>query len=326
MKYYAGIDVGGTKIYTVVMNEAGGILGRAKRKIGHAPAFAEGLQLILESYRLACQDAEIEPARVAAVGLTFPSPVDLERKVIQHAPNLGWQNIAYAAPLKEAFQMPLFVDNDANLGIFGEYHLGAGKGSKNLYGLFIGTGIGGGYVFNGEVVRGPRYTCGEIGHMIIKLGGPRCNCGKRGCLEAFAGKAGMLKYMQRLVDEQGEKTTLDKLDAKWRTSVGSSTLRKAYQLGDPVVVKALHRAARAIGVAAANLVNVVGMDAILFGGGVMEALSDVLLPLIEKTMLKYAMAGGAEGVPLLRSTLGDDAIAMGAAWFVHLPEKQNFLF
>lgn len=326
MEYYAGIDVGGTKIYAVVINNEGEILGRAKLKTGGDRTFEVVFKRILECYNMACQNSQIEEKQIAAVGLAVPSSVDRLRRVIKHAPNLSWENIKFSEPLKNGFGKPVFVDNDVNMGVFGEYHFGAGKGLKSIYGMFVGTGLGGGYVFDGQIVRGVSYTGGEVGHMIVKIGGPRCNCGNKGCLEAFAAKAGMIKYMKNLVDKRGKKTLLEKLAPNWRTTVGSSALRKAFQKKDKVVMKALKRSANAIGVAAANLISVVGVDAIIIGGGVIEELGDFFMPLIRKSMIKHAFANGAEGVALLESQLGDDAVALGAAWFVRLPEKQNMLF
>ncbi len=326
MEYYAGIDVGGTKIYAVVINETGEILGRAKLKTGEETEFEVVFKKILECYQMVCQNSQIEEPLIKAVGLAVPSSVDRIHRIIKHAPNLGWKNIKFSEPLKVGFGKPVFVDNDVNMGVFGEYHFGAGKGLKSIYGMFVGTGIGGGYVFDGQIIRGIGYTAAEVGHMIIKMRGPKCNCGQRGCLEAFAAKAGMMNYMKNLVDKQGKPTILEKLAPNWRTTIGSSALRKAYKKGDKVVLKALKRSANAIGVAAANLISVVGVDAIIIGGGVIEELSGFFMPLIKKSMLKHTFANGAEGVALLESQLGDDAVALGSAWFVRLPEKQNMLF
>ncbi|MBD3306613.1 ROK family protein [candidate division KSB3 bacterium] len=326
MEYYAGIDVGGTKIYAVVINPDGEILGRAKLKTGKDRDFEPVFERILACYQTASENAKITAADIGAIGLAVPSSIDRERGTILHAPNLGWENLDAIDTIKTQFGKPVFLDNDVNMGVFGEYHFGAGKGYKSIYGMFVGTGIGGGYVFEGQVIRGVSYTGGEVGHMIIKMGGPRCNCRNKGCLEAIAAKAGMIKYMKKQVDKKGKKTVLDKLAPNWRTTVGSSALRKAFHKEDKVVLKALKRSAKAIGVAAANLISVVGIEAIIIGGGVIEELSDFFMPIIRESMEKHAFAGGAQGVDLLESTLGDDAVALGAAWFVRLPEKQHLIF
>jgi len=326
MHYYAGIDVGGTKIYAVVMNEEGQILGRAKVKTGAKTDFDIILEKILACYQNACQDSGVNEADIPAIGLAVPSSIDRVQRVIKHAPNLGWINLKFSETLTTAFKKPFFVDNDVNMGVFGEYHLGAGKGYKSVYGMFVGTGIGGGYVFDGQIVRGVNYTGGEIGHTIIKMGGLRCKCGNRGCLETIAAKVGMIRYMKKQIDRRGKVSSIGKFAPDWRQSVGSSALRKAFQKRDEVVVKALKRSAHAIGIAAANVISTAGVEAIVIGGGVVEELSSFFMPAIKKSMHKHAFAEGANDVALLQSKLGDDAVALGAAWFVRLPEKQDMLF
>jgi len=326
MNYYAGIDVGGTKIYAVIINEEGQILSRAKLKTGANTKFEVVLKRILECYHTACSKANIREEEIQAVGLAVPSSIDSERRIIKHAPNLGWINVEIGNILKKKFGKAGFVDNDVNMGTFGEYHFGTGKGYNSVYGMFVGTGIGGGYIFKGEIIRGVNYTASEVGHLIIKLDGPRCNCGNKGCLEAIAAKVGMIKYMKKLVDKDGKKTVIEKIAPNWRTTVGSSALRKAFTKKDTVVIKALKRSAKAIGVAAANLVTLTGVEVIIMGGGVIEELGNFFMPLIKESMLKHTFADGAQGVQLLQSTLGDDAVALGAAWFVRLPEKHDMLF
>ena len=326
MEYYAGIDLGGTKIYTVVINPDGQILSRAKIKIGEDRSFEVVFQKIMECYRMAWKEAGIKESQMSAIGLAVPSSVDLKRGVIKHAPNLGWKEVEIHSVLQKKLNKPLFVGNDVNMGVFGEYHFGAGKGFSRVYGLFIGTGIGGGYVVDGQVVRGVNYTGGEAGHTIIKMGGPQCNCGLQGCLEAIAAKVGMIKYMIRQVDKKGKKTLLDEIEPNWRQNVGSSALGKALKKNDKLVKKTLKRSANAIGVAAANLITATGVEAIIIGGGVIEELGDFLMPRIEKSLRANTFDNGSVGVPLLKSVLGDDAVALGTAWYVRTPENQHLLY
>nr|HPO50984.1 ROK family protein [Spirochaetota bacterium] len=181
-------------------------------------------------------------------------------------------------------------------------------------------------IFDGKIVRGMNYTAGEVGHMVVKIGGPRCNCGKSGCLEAIAGKVGIINYITKLVDKRSEKTLLSEVCPDWRKSVGSSALSKCFIKSDKVVVSALTRSAKALGIAAANIINLLGVEAILLGGGLIEELGDVLIPIIKDYMVEYSMANGAKGVEILKSSLGDDAVALGAAYHVKLPENAKYLY
>jgi glucokinase len=325
MKYYAGIDLGGTKIYSIVIDETGNILSREKVKTYSSDNFEDILKRIVECYEAAVVSSNIPENQIVSVGMAVPAPVNVETGVLLHAPNLNWKNISFSQLMFERIRKPFFIDNDANMGTFGEFALGQVKEYKNIYGIFVGTGIGGGYIANGELVRGKNFTAGEVGHMIIEIGGPICGCGKKGCFEAIAGKVGIIEYLKRKTKE-GEKTILNEISPDWKKSVGSSALAKCYLKNDKLVVKALSRSAKAIGIAISNIINLIGVEAIVLGGGVIEELGDVLIPTITEYMVEYTMSEGAKGVKILKSTLGDDAVALGAAWSSSLPENKKYLF
>lgn len=325
MEYYAGIDLGGTKIYSILINEKGNILARDKVKLTENKEINNVLELIQQSYNSVIEKAGIPGNEVKAVGMAVPSAVNIEKGILLNAPNLGWENIRITKMVSSMLGKKVFVDNDVNLGTYGEYSFGKGKKFNHLYGIFAGTGIGGGYIFDGKIVRGASYTAGEIGHIIIKQKGPQCNCGNLGCLEAIGGKIGIINYLKKKVDKQGEKTLLSEIAPEWRKGVGSSALRKALAAKDPLVIKAINKSAIAIGIAAANVINLIGVEAIIAGGGLIEELGDIYLPIIRSTMKQYAMANGAAGVTLLQSELGDDAVALGGAWIVTKEETARFI-
>jgi glucokinase len=326
MKYYAGIDLGGTKIYSIIIDETGKILSREKVKTTPDEGIEGVINRIVGVYKQSVINAGITENDISTVGMAVPSPVNVDSGILLHAPNLGWKNIELSKIMFEKIKKPFFMDNDANMGVYGEASLGAGKDLKHIYGLFVGTGIGGGYFIDGKIVRGKNFTAGEIGHMIVKIGGPRCNCGQKGCLEAIAGKVGIIKYMIKQVDKKGEKTLLTEISPEWRKTVGSSALNKCFIKNDKVVVKALTKAAKTIGIACANIINSIGTEAIILGGGLIEELGDVLIPTIKEYMVSCSIADGAARIPLLQSTLGDDAIALGSAWFAGRPENEKYLY
>ncbi|MCG8571551.1 MAG: ROK family protein [Spirochaetes bacterium] len=325
MKYYGGIDLGGTKIYSIVIDEKGNVLSRAKIKTGGKKDFKEVLNKIFDCFNEAVEKSSVNLNDILSIGMAVPSAVDITRGLLKHAPNLDWENVEIAKYFIEKYQKPFYLDNDVNMGTFGEYCFSKVINYQSIYGIFVGTGIGGGYIVNGEIVHGKNFTAGEFGHMIIELGGQKCNCGNKGCLEAIAGKVGIIHYLKRQVDKKGKSTELDNISPDWRTTIGSSALKKAYNRKDKLVTKAIHRSANAIGIAAANLVNVIGVEAMILGGGVIEELGDVYLPIIRKTMAECSIADGAAGVEVVPSHLGDDAVALGAAWFTSLEEKQSYL-
>lgn len=314
MNFYAGIDLGGTKTYCVIIDEKGNILAREKMKIGTDKDINRILDIVAECYKAAISRANLSESDICAAGMAVPSAVNTEKQILLNAPNLGWKNIKIGEIMTEKIKKTVFVDNDVNLGTFGEYTFGKANKYKNVYGIFVGTGVGGGYIHDGKIVRGASFTAGEIGHMIIKQGGPICNCGNHGCLEAIAGKVGIIKYIERKVDEKGKTTKLDEIAPDWRNTVGASALHKAIKSKDKLTIKAIERSAEAIGVACANVINTIGIDAIILGGGIIEELSDIYLPVIRLTIQECSMANGGSNFPVIISELGDDAVALGAAW------------
>lgn len=316
MTYYAGIDLGGTKTYCVVIDEKGNILAREKMKISTDKNMDHILDIVVECYKAAVSRSNITEDDVSAVGMAVPSAVNTEKQILLNAPNLGWKNIKIGEIMADKLKKPVFVDNDVNLGTFGEYTFGKAKEYKNVYGIFVGTGVGGGYIHGGQLVRGASFTAGEIGHMIIKQGGTMCNCGNQGCLEAIAGKVGIIKHIERKIEEKGKTTKLDEIAPNWRNSVGASALHKAIKSKDKLTIKAVERSAEAIGVACSNVINTIGVDAIILGGGIIEELSDIYLPIIRLTIQECSMANGGSNFPVIISELGDDAVALGAAWQV----------
>lgn len=325
MNYFAGIDLGGTKIFALIVDEKQNILGRAKLKTLPEEGIESVINRIVECYQGAVLDSKLEPSKIKHIGIAVPSAVNVDKGVLLHAPNLGWKDIELSKILADRTNKPVFMDNDANMGLYAEYITSPASKYKNVYGIFVGTGIGGGYISNGELTRGLNYTAGEIGHMVVKIGGPKCNCGNKGCLEAIAGKVGIIAAMKEDIDGSKEKSLIEEISPDWRKSVGASALKKCYIKNDKVVVKALINAGKTIGIACANVINLIGVDAIILGGGIIEDLGDLLIPIIKEYMAEYSIAGGSNGVKIYKSDLGDDAIAIGAAIYPSMKGKAMFL-
>ncbi len=315
MRYYCGIDLGGTKIYSILCDSSGKIIARKKIKTQASSGFDAVFENIVTCYAELLKKSEIVDDEVEKIGLAVPSAVNTATGMLLDACNLGWKNVPLARMLSERLKKSVFMDNDVNMGVFGEYSFGAASKFSNVYGIFAGTGVGGGHICNGSINRGKNFTAGEVGHMVVKINGPECNCGRKGCLEAIAGKAGMVKYMKKQEEKNSMKTLLSEISPEWRTTVGSAALNECYKKKDALVVKAIDRASEAIGIAAANIINLIGVEALILGGGVIEEMGSVMLPVIAENARKYAIAGGAEGVEIIVSKLGDDAVALGAAWY-----------
>lgn len=322
MAFYCGIDLGGTKIFSLICDEQGNVLARKKVKTQASSGFDKVFANIVTCYGELLKKSEVSDSEISRVGLGVPSAVNTDTGMLLSACNLGWENIPLARLLSERINKSVVMDNDVNLGVYGEYSFGKAKQFKSVYGIFAGTGVGGGHICNGTINRGRNFTAGEVGHMVVKINGPECNCGNRGCLEAIAGKAGIIKYLKKQEAKNATKTMLSEVSPEWRKMVGSSALKECYEKGDPLVVKAINRSAEALGIAGANIINLIGVEALIFGGGVIEEMSSIMLPIIEENMTKYSIAGGADGVETIVSQLGDDAVALGAAWYAASEERR----
>ncbi len=323
--YYCGIDLGGTKVYSIIIDQDGNIQGNHKVKTKYKSDFNKIFERIVLCYDELIKKLNIKNKDIKAIGIGVPSSVKVNKGILIHAPNLNIKNIDIAEKLIKKFNKPVYADNDGNLGLYGEHHYGKAELYKSLYGIFIGTGIGGAYIYDNEIIRGKNFTAGEIGHMIVEINGPKCGCGRKGCFEAIAGKVGIINYMKKLIKKNYVQTSLDNYDAGWKKNIGSSVLKELYQKNDQAVVKALTRAGKVIGIACANIINLIGVDAILLGGGLINEMAKDLLPVIKKFMIKYSIGDGAKNVKLLLSELKDNAVAYGAAKFVSVNENKKFL-
>ncbi len=308
-----GVDMGGTKILSAVVNESGDILATAKIPTQAKDDTSIVIDRIADSIKEAFQKSGVAVDTIQAIGIGAPGPLDPQTGVVIFAPNLGWKNVALKTELEDRLDIPTFVDNDVNIGTLGEHTYGAGKGIQNLVGIFVGTGIGGGIILNGELFHGASKTAGEIGHIIVKADGPKCGCGTRGCLEALASRTAMTKAFQKAILKKGKKSILTKLTDGDLDLIRSGTLAKALRSKDKLTLKVFKQTTKYLGVGIGSIVNFLNPDMIVLGGGVVEALDDKFIDNIRKAAKKYALPDTLKGVQIVRAELGDDAGVLGAA-------------
>ncbi|MEE3457716.1 MAG: ROK family protein, partial [Lachnospiraceae bacterium] len=202
-----------------------------------------------------------------------------------------------------------FIGNDVNVGVLGEYYYGAARGYKNVVGFFVGTGMGGGLILDGRLFTGNQFKGAEYGHMILDPEGPLCNCGQRGCLEAFSSKKGMSAYIVQQVTRGRSSMLGDKIE---NGVFKSKMLKKALAAEDAVAVEAVDRACHYLAVATGNMINTISPDVVVYGGGVIEAVGDIFLEKILKEVDRYCMPSIRDTVELKVAALGDDSILYGA--------------
>jgi glucokinase len=301
--------MGGTKILASVLNSKEGIIARAKtptKSNSSEKSYIESLAAITNE---AISKSKVKKSSIKAVCLGIPGSVNPHTGRIGLAPNLGLKNFYIKNKLQKKIGLPVLIENDVNLGALGVKQFGAGRKGKNILVMFIGTGIGGALIFDGNIYRGSNFMAGEIGHMIIEKNGPQCGCGKHGCFEAIASRTAIVKNI--LADKRiKKKSKLGKLVSS-KEKIKSKALAEAVQRKDKIVIEHLRNACETIGQVSANLSNLLNVDMIVYGGGLMEALGSTMLPMIKDTYKKNVLKDAAVGTRLVRSKLADDAALYG---------------
>ena len=209
--------------------------------------------------------------------------------------------------------VPALVENDVNVGTVGEHALGAGRGARELVGIFVGTGIGGGIISGGKLYEGTRGAAAEVGHMILQMDGPKCGCGKRGCAEALASRTAMEREVRAMIKKGARSCVLELMKERSKERMTSSIIIRALKKKDPVMRAVVRRTAQYLGILVANVVNMMDPECVVIGGGVAERLQEELVEPIRKTARKYFLCQrDAAKVKIVAAKLGDNAGALGA--------------
>lgn len=310
--FVGAVDLGGTKILAAVVSPDGRVVARAKKSTGRNHGAGPVIDRIAECVREAAKGAGIEAADLRAVGIGAPGPVIPETGVVTVAVNLGWHDVPLRAELEQRLGVPVVVDNDVRVAVLAEHVVGAGRGAASLVGMWVGTGIGGGVVVNGEIVPGTSNAAGEVGHMTIKAGGPVCACGARGHLEPLASRSAVVKYLARRV-KKGHKSALTHIvDGDVATST-SGDIAKAYRQGDKLVVEAIHRSTKYLSMGIASVANLLNPSIIVLGGGLVDALGEPYLRQVRHELEGRPLLAATRAVKVVQAALGDDAGIIGGS-------------
>lgn len=306
---YGAIDLGGTKLRSIVADGSGRVLGDDIR----LSRTEEGLEAILgrmvECLDTSLAKAGVERAQLRGLGIASPGAVDSARGIVPEAPQLpGWQDVPLVRLMEERVGVPARLENDAGAAALGEHRYGAGRGSRYMLYITVSTGIGGGIIIDGEMYSGKSGAAGELGHVVIDMNGPPCGCGGRGCLEALASGTAIGRKGEELA-ESGDSPILARL-CREEGRVTAETMQRAAEMGDTASREAFREAGHYFGVALASFVNIFDPEVIVIGGGVAKA-GDLLLEQARTTMQALAMAQPLKGVRLVVSELGDFVGALG---------------
>lgn len=309
---WLGFDLGGTKMLAVVYDEEFKPLHRRRRKTKGAEGVNAGIDRIESTIRRALEDADVDPRRVAGIGIGCPGPVDPFQGMIRTAVNLGWQEVPIGKVLSKRFGCPAWVLNDVDAGVYGEYCFGAGKSARCAVGIFPGTGIGGGCVYDDTILHGKNITCMEIGHTRISSGTGTSGFSLKGTLESEASRLAIAAEAVKAA-YRGDAPHLYSLIGSDLSRVRSGVLAASIAAGDKSIERIVVSACEMIGYAVVNLVHTLAPDTVILGGGMVEAMEDLMIGTVRKTAKQNCLEPYRDTFSVVPAKLGDDATALGAA-------------
>lgn len=303
-----GVDLGGTNIQSGVISPSGKIIGRDKRKT-EADAGSEAvIDRLVGSVRAACVDAGVDPGELKAIGVGAPGPVDAGAGVVIEAVNLCWDRLPLAKIMRDRLGVPVGLSNDANAGLVAEHRLGAASGCRHVLGVWVGTGVGGALIIDGKLHTGAYHTAGEIGHVLTDPWAPP---GSRS-LEHACSRSAIVDRLRQLI-RANHPSALTEITGGRLHKIKSRHLLEAYTGGDSLVVGVIDDAAYRLGVAIAGFVTMLSLECVVLGGGLTEALGELLVATVRRGVQNAAFPDVCKDVRVVESALGDDAGILGAA-------------
>lgn len=305
--YWIGVDLGGTKVLAGLFDGGLNLLARSKQPTGAESGPAGVFARITQAVDAVVREAKIDPAEIKGMGLGIPGQIAVGKPVVRFAPNLQWRDVDVAAHLPPEWTWPVTVENDVRMGTYGEFACGAAKGARHVFGMFVGTGVGGGLILNGELYNGFNGHAGEIGHVVV-------HWRKGTTVEGIAGRKSQLKRAKELLDDSPKHVRKG-----WKgvdtDRVKSGQLGELYESHDPVAVHVVDDAARALGAAVGSVVNLLSPEVVVVGGGVTTALGDTFIERVWDVAQRYILPGAGESVRCVGAALGDDSGIVGCAAF-----------
>lgn len=303
-----GIDLGGTNIQIGIVGPKGRILSESKKKTRADEGRDAILRRIVEGIDEACATAKLTRRDLAAIGIGAPGAVDPVAGVVLEAVNLRWDNVPLATLLGKLSGVPVFVDNDVNVAVWGEHRYGAGRGAAYTLGVWAGTGIGGGLILDGKLYYGHFLTAGEIGHMVLL---PQNPPGSRS-LEHNCSRTAVVERIIKLM-RANRKSVLLEMSGGEIDKVKSRMLAKAYEAGDELTIEVVDSAAELLGISIAGIVTLLSLERVILGGGLTEALGKPFVARVDQAVKKFAFPDRCKQVEVVASQLEDRAGVLGAA-------------
>lgn len=314
--YVIGIDLGGTKISGALADVDGTIISQYTIPTDAHEGEEKVLERIINVIKQVLNDSNKNSDEVKAIGIGSPGPLDAKKGIIITTPNLPFKNFNLIDPIKKEFNIPTYLDNDANAAAIGEYVFGSGVDTDNMVFVTVSTGIGGGAILNGRIFRGNTCNALEVGHMTLEKDGPRCNCGNYGCAEALASGTAIGKRGKEAV-LQDRYTSL-----KNYYNVTAYEVFKEAANGDEVALEIRDTSLEYLGICVANIVTSFDPEVVIIGGGVSKN-GDVIFNKVSEVVNKRCFKSMADSCRIVPAALGTDAGVIGAVALAIIESKEK---
>lgn len=312
MKYYVGIDLGGTNIVAGVVDEKYNIVAKASTKTNCPRPEKEIADDMAKMAIQAVENAGLTMDQIEWIGVGTPGIANSETGIIEYSNNLGFKNTPMVEYIRQTIDKPVFIENDANAAAYGEYVAGAAKGAKNAVCITLGTGVGGGIIIDGKIYSGSNFAGAEIGHTVIEVDGAQCSCGRKGCFEAYSSATGLIRMTKEAIAENS-----DGVMAKMAEKNGKVTARTSFDSmreGDEAAKVIVDKYIKYLAAGITNTINIFQPDVLCIGGGVCNEGDALLLPVKAIVKEEVYTRNSEKNTEIVIAKLGNDAGIIGAAF------------
>lgn len=313
MKYYVGIDLGGTNIVAGVVDEQYNILAKASTKTNCPRPDREIARDMAKMAIQAVENAKLTLDQIEWIGIGTPGIANSRDGIIEYSNNLGFVNTPMVKYIQEDIDKPVFVENDANAAAYGEFVAGAAKGANNAVCITLGTGVGGGIIIDGKIYAGSNFAGAEIGHTVISVDGPQCTCGRKGCFEVFSSATGLIRMTKESMAKNPD-SSMHKLVAERSGKVSARIAFDSMRMGDAAAKAVVDDYIKYLAAGITNTINTFQPDILCIGGGVCNEGDALLLPVKELVAKEVYTRNSKQNAQIVIAKLGNDAGIIGAAF------------
>ncbi len=312
MKYYVGIDLGGTNIVAGVVDEEYNIIAKASTKTNCPRPEKEIADDMAKVALQAVKNADLTIDDIEWIGVGTPGIANSATGIIEYSNNLGFKDTPMVKYIQETIDKPVFIENDANAAAYGEYVAGAAKGAKNAVCITLGTGVGGGIIVDGKIYAGSNYAGAEIGHTVIEVDGAQCSCGRKGCFEAYSSATGLIRMTKEAIEMFPDCKMAEMAAEKGKVTARTSF--DAMRAGDKAAKDVVDKYIKYLAAGITNTINIFQPDVLCIGGGVCNEGDPLLLPVKALVKEEVYTRNSEKNAEIVIAKLGNDAGIIGAAF------------